>query len=361
MSTLPKLSADSFAGLPIGRYEIHLRAEEAAQLPAFPGSALRGAFGHALKTAVCVMNHRDCERCLVVSRCIYPYVFETPWPPAVTERHRDQQNAPHPYLLDPPVYRVRSAECGVRNEETQNDEGAARRGQWAREVTLAPDDEIVFGLTLFGQAIEHLPFLIYAVHEMAERGLSVRRHRFELAHVDRLEPDGRRVTIYTGATQQLAQTTQAPPRLSELIAARVNELALPPGAPLRLRFVTPLRIRVRDDLQARLSFELLTRNLLRRVSMLLEAHGSGPLELDYRGLIERAAQVELLDSRLRWWDLGRWSNRQQTSMKQGGMVGESEFGAGWEEFLPLVAAGELVRVGNGTSFGLGKYEMLFEH
>jgi hypothetical protein len=145
--------------------------------------------------------------------------------------------------------------------------------------------------------------------------------------------------------------------LSELVAARVNELALTPGAPLRLRLLTPLRLRVRDDLQARLSFELLVRNLLRRVSMLMEAHGGGRLELDYRGLIERAAQVQVLSSRLRWWDLGRWSNRQQTSMKQGGMVGEIEFGAGWEEFLPLVVAGELVRVGNGTSFGLGKYEI----
>ncbi len=369
MAEFQQLSLGSFAGLPVGRYEIHLRAMAEARVPAFPGSALRGAFGHALKRAVCVMQHRACERCLVASRCIYPYVFETPWPAALAERHRAQQNAPHPYLLDPPVYRVRRAESAAPPaDETAPEpappapalvDGSAHpTGKWAREVTLAADDAVVFGLTLLGPAIEHLPFLLYALHEMAEHGLSVRRHRFELTQVNRLTPDGARATLYTGATQQLTSTAAPPPRLSDWSAARLTALNLSAGENLKLRFVTPLRIRVLDDLQARLSFELLARNLLRRISMLLAAHGSGPLELDYHGLLARTTQVQALDSRLRWWDWGRYSNRQQTRMKLGGLVGEAEFGGDeLAEFLPLVAAGEVVRVGSGTSFGLGKYEI----
>jgi hypothetical protein len=31
-----------------------------------------------------------------------------------------------------------------------------------------------------------------------------------------------------------------------------------------------------------------------------------------------------------------------------------------EEFLPLVAAGEILHVGAGTSFGLGRYEIVPE-
>ena len=113
------------------------------------------------------------------------------------------------------------------------------------------------------------------------------------------------------------------------------------------------------DLQAGLSFELLARNLLRRISMLAAVHGSEPMNLDYRGLIERAATIETHSSELNWWDWERYSNRQKTKMKLGGFAGEVVYeGKDIEGFLPLIAAGEILHVGAGTSFGLGKYEIV---
>ena len=94
---------EDFAGLELSRYELKLRACQSASLPAFLGSTLRGAFGHALKEAVCVMNHRDCAKCLVADRCIYPYLFETPVPDDVPQL-RGQQQAPHPFILTPPIF-----------------------------------------------------------------------------------------------------------------------------------------------------------------------------------------------------------------------------------------------------------------
>ena len=58
------MSPEDFAPLALSRYELRLRAEEVCSLPAVLGSTLRGAFGHALKKTVCVMPHRDCERCI---------------------------------------------------------------------------------------------------------------------------------------------------------------------------------------------------------------------------------------------------------------------------------------------------------
>ena len=93
--------------------------------------------------------------------------------------------------------------------------------------------------------------------------------------------------------------------------------------------------------------------------MLAAVHGRARLELDYRGLIDRAGKVETHSSALRWSDWERYSNRQQTKMNLGGFTGEVEYtGKVIEEFLPLVAAGELLRVGAGTSFGLGRYEIV---
>ena len=65
--------AEDFSTLDVSRYRLRLRARSPVLLPRYPGSTLRGAFGHALKEAVCVVRHRDCERCMLAERCIYPY------------------------------------------------------------------------------------------------------------------------------------------------------------------------------------------------------------------------------------------------------------------------------------------------
>jgi CRISPR/Cas system endoribonuclease Cas6 (RAMP superfamily) len=46
----------------------------------------------------------------------------------------------------------------------------------------------------------------------------------------------------------------------------------------------------------------------------------------------------------------------------GGFVGTIVYGGEMlKEFWPLIVAGEILRIGKGTSFGLGKYEMLSGH
>src|SRR5882672_5707231 len=71
------VSSKQIESIRLGRYEVHLRAQVETVLPAFLGSALRGAWGHALKAVACSMPHGDCGRCLVVERCLYPRLFET--------------------------------------------------------------------------------------------------------------------------------------------------------------------------------------------------------------------------------------------------------------------------------------------
>lgn len=48
-------------------------------------------------------------------------------------------------------------------------------------------------------------------------------------------------------------------------------------------------------------------------------------------------------------------------MNLGGFVGEIEYeGEAIQEFLPLIAAGELMHVESNTTFGLGRYEARME-
>jgi hypothetical protein len=357
------MTPNDFAAFDLSRYELTLRASESVSLPAFLGSTLRGAFGHALKEAVCVMNHRDCVKCMVADRCIYPYLFETPVPPDVPQL-RGQSQAPHPFILTPPILKApeiveqvsaHSLSDGgkvrlVRSPATDSPDGRRR---------MSRGDVLVFELLLMGRAVEYLPYVVYAVSEMARRGLGVERARFELKEVAMIDEGGHRKPIYSGESRRITVPGSATMRLSDLVCRRLDLLATTrefSADRLRLKFLTPARIRVEGDLQVGMSFELLVRNLLRRVSMLAAVHGRARLELDYRGLIDRAGKVETHSSALRWSDWERYSNRQQTKMNLGGFIGEVEYtGKAIEEFLPLIAAGELLRVGASTSFGLGRY------
>lgn len=386
------MRADDFQTLDVLRSELRLRAVDAADLPSFLGSTLRGAFGHSLKNAVCVMPHRDCERCQVADRCLYPYLFETPPPPGLAQL-KGQNQAPRPFILAPPV------------SETSNGRHRINRGE-----------DLRFGLTVVGRAVQALPYLIYAVSEMARGGLGADRGRFELSDVLLLDETDQTRTIYSGDSRRISLPEDALITLGVLVRSSLERFGRPPasaprsaailaaspqaspsssaadspsgqpelpasspassaedgshsllretscdfveesGCTLRLRFLTPTRIRVEGDLQASMNFELLVKNLLRRVSLLIAVHGSAPLELDWGGLIARAATVRTRSSNLRWSDWERYSNNQKTKMAFGGFVGEVEYeGEALPEFACLLAAGEILHVGTGTTFGLGRY------
>jgi len=380
------MQPDNFASLDLARYELRLRAAQQVALPAFLGSTLRGAFGHALKQAVCIMPHRDCERCMVAERCLYPYLFETPVPHDAVRLLRNQTQAPRPFILAPPLLNgapranatasANAAATTVSPARAETNQPRLHQLADGRTVRLAqspkyagPESRTVlrageslrFGLLLMGRATESLPYVVFAVSEMARRGLGTARAPFALDEVAVLSEQGAAQTIYSGKAGRLQAPAGATRNLAGLVCARLAQLSVKAAASavIKVRFITPTRIRVDSDLQAETDFVLLVRNLMRRISMLAAVHGSAPLELDYRGLLERAARIETRAARLRWHDWERYSNRQQTKMKLGGFTGEVEYvGEGLREFLPLLAAGELLHVGTGTSFGLGKYEIV---
>ena len=100
---------------------------------------------------------------------------------------------------------------------------------------------------------------------------------------------------------------------------------------------------------------MLMRVLLRRLSNLAYFHCGSELQLDFRGLIAAAEQVQIASSHLWWYDWERYSTRQDTRMKLGGVLGQVTYTGDVQPFLPLLQLGTYVHVGKGTSFGLGKY------
>jgi len=130
---------------------------------------------------------------------------------------------------------------------------------------------------------------------------------------------------------------------------------------LTLNFLTPTRIIFDGHLTLDLEFHILIRNLLRRLSLLYYFHCNGdPSEWDFKGIIEQSKEIEVKEKNLSWYDWERYSGRQETRMKMGGFVGEITFEGDIEPFMPFIKAGEVLHVGKGTGFGLGKYRILTE-
>ncbi len=132
---------------------------------------------------------------------------------------------------------------------------------------------------------------------------------------------------------------------------------LPPG-PLALRFVTPLRLKVRDRLVAQPGFRDLVFAMLRRTLELAQLHVPGArVEWALRPWLERAEAVRVARADLRWLDWERYSHRQRSRMKLGGVTGTLVLEGDLAPFAPLLRAAEVVHVGKGATFGLGKVEL----
>ncbi len=129
--------------LRIARYRLRFRADDANLLAGrYLGSAWRGAFGHALRRAVCIMGlPPSCDECALLASCVYPRTFENR-PPADAKKLRLYPTAPNPYVIEP-------AESSDGKHSTVN-----------------------LGLTLFGRANDDALTVLHALESAGRDGLT---------------------------------------------------------------------------------------------------------------------------------------------------------------------------------------------
>ncbi|MHA1796683.1 MAG: CRISPR system precrRNA processing endoribonuclease RAMP protein Cas6, partial [Promethearchaeota archaeon] len=78
---------------------------------------------------------------------------------------------------------------------------------------------------------------------------------------------------------------------------------------------------------------------------------------EFRDLLDAADTIKTTQKNLHWKDQSRYSNRQKRKMKMGGFVGEIELEGEFGLIGDLVKYSEVLHVGKGTTFGLGKVEI----
>lgn len=305
------------------RLRVVLRADEAVHLPPYAGSTFRGAFGHAFRRVACPLR-RQCEGCAHRAVCMYVYVFQTEGTGDGSSLARGRQVA-HPFVLEPPE---------------------------AGQSEFASGDRLELGLTLIGRAIPLVPYFLAACREMALRGLGRGRGRCRLERAvaeDPEEPSGR--VVYDGAADLLA------PAVPSWSAGDFDLAAQGSKGRMTVEFLTPTRLRQDADLVTRPDFSVLATALLRRVSVLAEIHCGWRGQINAREILAAAAEAKVVESDLRWHDWERYSARQDVRMALGGFVGRVTFQGPLARWWPLLKLGEVLHVGKGTAFGLGRYRL----
>lgn len=288
-----------------------------AILPSFKGNVIRGALGNSLRQICCPIKRMDCDQCILSPSCIYFYIFES----KKIKRPKGSPSTPHPFVLD----------------SFDMDKTVYMQG-----------DDFSFRLILLGDSVKWIPYMVYSVIHMGEMGIGKGKKdglgKFQLKYVTQ---DGQR--IYSAKTESLTSIKADNYLKLDEVDIKINKL--------EIEFITPYRVKFKNSFATSFDFGILVRAALRRISSLETYFLGEEPALDYSGLVHRANNITLSFEESTWIDMFRFSFRQRSRMKIGGLVGRAIYQGELSEFYPILKYCETVHVGKQTSFGFGKIRL----
>ncbi len=251
----------------------------------FMGSAIRGALGYSLKEVTCINPSFTCRDCFALSNCLYYDFYE-------------KRNSYHKYRVD----------------------------------TSMNGKLFEFGLYLYGDAKEKLPYLLSAIHKLlSQNGIGrVRSKEYYFYINDELVFDGKEFKIPPNPVKKFQIDTFCPD--------------------ITLQLQSPLRMKRENSLLGAKDFDLifLLNSIYQRYLKLTnQEHSKLPFEPHY----------EIEKSTLEWKKLKRYSNRQKTQMNMDGLIGEIVIKNIDKQSFELLKLGEITGGGKQTVMGLGKFKI----
>ncbi len=262
-----------------------------------PGNILRGAFGNSFRGIVCSPDCPGARECSSRESCDYARIFE---PAASAGGPSGLRDRPRPFVF---------------------------RASYLDGKTIQVGDQFWFDVHLFETRNPPLEPLSLAFGRLAKEGLGPLRGRADLVSVEQ-----RPISIALEATGQAARF-------------------------LRVEFLTPTELKTGDRLAERPEFEMLFARARDRVSALRTFYGSGPLEIDFREMGERAAAIRMTRCDLRQVKVERHSSRTGQIHGIGGFVGAAEYEGALTEFLPCLEAAQWTGIGRHCGWGNGEFRL----
>jgi len=304
-----------FSRLSLARVRLRCRPLAPIALPAYKGTAYKGAvfhgaFGRALEK-------------------VSPAVFRSFYFPHEEKRVPGFERhvaVPKPFALLPPL------------DDTE---------------LYQVDEPFSLELTLFGRAVWQLPVCIAAIEVLGERdGLGPNRGRFRLEALHTYDLDG----VPQPVTGLLANTSTCVLTAQQVAATRR------PRAMHQTFIQLNTRLRMIHDgglLRQAPRFSFLVDRLLKRLDDLGQLHGEGGVcGTDTRRVLrQHAKSVDIDKDNTTYAPWIRHVARKRREDNMGGLLGSVIYGNPSAAFLPLLALGQWTHAGANASFGLGRYTL----
>jgi len=332
--------------LRIGLFRFTITPVQSLEVPAVnKANMLRGGFGHAFRRLSCIPQCRDTKACPLVASCPYKILFE-PSPPPGADRLSKNQDIPRPFVFRAPQTHQTRFEKGERFE---------------------------FGLVLIGRALDFLPYFVLSFRELAGEGLGLNRATCTLERVGQTEispngagtADGKAKLVYSTDDQVFRASWSD--TADQWIKTRLREFSGANGNAsvqrVTIRFLTPTFLRADGEVVRHPEFHHLFKRLRDRINALSTFFGDGPLDVDFKGLGERAEKVRTISAQTGWVERFRTSSKTGQRHELSGFVGSVTYDLCPDTanlapvFLPWLAAGELLHVGKHTAWGNGWFEV----
>lgn len=309
------------------KYEFVLTFEEATKLPGFKGGILRGFFGTTMKETFCIQSKSSsCHICPIKETCPYCYLFESPNFMKDQYFLSEKTSVPHPFIIDPPL---------------------------DNKTYYQPKESLSFSMVLIGRAINYLPFIIILYKKGGKEGIGPKRAKFKLCKVN-LVGFGEKYSIYDIESDRIKLQKNKINILQRLTDFRKDLRQI------KISFLTPTRIKRKGRLIKIPFFSDIIRAILIRALLLSNFHCSKKVTIDLNEELKDSELIKINQVNLKWIDWKHYSPRAKQFIKLGGFMGEISFIGEIGKWLKLLHLGEELHIGNGTSFGLGKYKIYVE-
>lgn len=275
-----------------------------------PTFFLRSILGAQLKRICCVKRQSTCDECILAPSCAYSVLFESPL--ATTNQVLQGRNRGyHPFVLT---------------------HGAVLNGGLAYTFTV----------TLVGKGIQYFPFVVFAFQQAGSEGVFSSKIQYRISE------------LTDQATGKSLQGTNLKKPKTQIFSA--DQAEIDSFESVSVEFITPARIKHLGKYT--LDFDAISflSSIYRRItalSRLYEESGADENFTDEKFLVPQ--KIHIAERNLKWKDFSRYSQRQQTEMELGGIVGRFILAGGLRTSdSSLLEAGRLFHVGKNTVFGLGQ-------
>lgn len=310
-----------------------VRTTTPLELDVYSGSALRGSFFDAIWQRFCTNKSvAICANCPLHDTCPVSAIVAP-----LREDNTLGQDIPRPYVMVPPL-------------------DGARYYQ--------PGEHFSFGMTLIGNILQLLPYIILALPQLEQEGMGRRlpnnggqRGRFTVERVEVYHPfTEQRQTLYeTGKMHVNApvisvHAEEYQPRAASLDPEQIT-----------LHFITPMRLVDRDHLVKNAYLRPLIQRLTERYQS-LERHYGNPeftiIKEEKMEVLQHAETIVCSRDQTQWQELKSYSNRQKRTTPIGGLIGQATFTGNLQPLLPLIMTGQLIHVGKNVVKGDGWYTIV---